>query len=45
MKSRKLTVAWPMVIFLLLPALTRAETTVQAWVQRYNGPGNSINLS
>jgi uncharacterized delta-60 repeat protein len=27
-------------IFLLLPTLTRAETAVQAWVQRYNGPGN-----
>ena len=37
---RKLTAAWPLVIFLLLPALTRAETAVQAWVQRYNGPGN-----
>jgi hypothetical protein len=37
---RKLTVAWPLVIFLLFPALTRAETAVQAWVQRYNGPGN-----
>ena len=37
---RTLTVAWPLVIFLLLPALTRAETAVQAWVQRYNGPGN-----
>jgi hypothetical protein len=37
---RKLTVAWPLVIFLLLPALTRAETAVQAWVQRYSGPGN-----
>jgi hypothetical protein len=24
----------------LLPALTPAETAVQAWVQRYNGPGN-----
>ena len=36
---RKLTVAWPLVIFLLLPALTRAETAVQAWVQLYNGPG------
>jgi len=24
----------------LWPALTRAETAVQAWVQRYNGPGN-----
>jgi len=37
---RKLTVAWPLVIFLLLPAPTRAETGVQAWVQTYNGPGN-----
>ena len=37
---RKLTLAWPLVIFLLLPPLTRAETAVQAWVQRYNGPGN-----
>jgi hypothetical protein len=37
---RKLTVAWPLVIFLLLPALTRGETAVQAWVQRYNGPGS-----
>src|ERR1039458_743504 len=37
---RKLTVAGPLVIFLLLPALTRAEIGVQAWVQRYNGPGN-----
>jgi uncharacterized delta-60 repeat protein len=31
---------WPLVTFLLLPALTRAETAVQAWVQRYNGPGD-----
>ncbi len=38
---RKLTVAWPLVIFSLLPALTRAETAIQAWVQRYNGLGNS----
>ena len=37
---RKLTTAWPLVILLLLPALTRAETAVQAWVQRYNGTGN-----
>src|ERR1022692_2018318 len=37
---RKLTVAGPLVIFLLLPALTRAETGVQTWAQRYNGPGN-----
>ena len=29
---RKLTLAWPLVIFLLLPPLTRAETAVQAWV-------------
>src|ERR1022692_4142875 len=36
----RLTAAWPLMIFLLLPALTRAETAVQAWVQRYNGPGN-----
>jgi len=36
----KLTMAWSMVIFLLLPAQTRGETAVQAWVQRYNGPGN-----
>ena len=34
---RKLSAAWPLVIFLLLPAFTRAETAVQAWVQRYNG--------
>ena len=39
--SRKLAVAWPLVIFLLLPALARAETAVQAWVQRYNRLGNS----
>jgi hypothetical protein len=37
---RKLTVAWPLVICLLLPALTRAEIAVQAWVQLYTGPGN-----
>jgi CTP:phosphocholine cytidylyltransferase-like protein len=34
-------VTWPLVLFLLLPALTHAETAVQAWVQRYNGPGNA----
>jgi uncharacterized delta-60 repeat protein len=39
--SRSLTAVWPLVILLLLPALTRAETAVQAWVQRYNGPGNT----
>ncbi len=37
---RKLTAAWPLVILLLLPGLTHAETAVQAWVQRYNGPAN-----
>jgi len=37
---RKLTVAGPLMVFLLLPAFTRGETAVQAWVQRYNGPGN-----
>jgi hypothetical protein len=40
---RKLIVAWPLVVVLLLPALTRAETAVQAWVQRYNGPGNEAS--
>ena len=38
---RKLTVAWPLVICLFLPALARAETAVQAWALRYNGPGNA----
>ena len=38
---RKLTVAGRLVIFLLLPTLTRAETGVQAWVQRYDGPANA----
>jgi len=33
--------AWPLVIFLLLPALTRAEAGAQAWVRRYNEPGNT----
>src|ERR1035437_5523396 len=37
---RKLTMAWPLAIYLLLPLLTRAETPVQAWAQRYNGPAN-----
>ena len=32
---RKLVPACPLVTFLLLPALTRAETAVPAWVQRY----------
>ena len=37
---RKLTRAWPLAICLLLPSLTRAETPVQAWAQRYNGLAN-----
>jgi len=38
---RKLTVARLLVIFLLLPALTSAETAVQVWVQSYSrGYGN-----
>jgi uncharacterized delta-60 repeat protein len=40
---RKLTVAWPLMIFLLLPTPARAETVAQAWVQRYNGPGNGAD--
>ena len=41
---RKFTAAWPLMMFLLLPTLTRAETAVQAWVQLYNGPGNSVDI-
>src|ERR1039457_4761167 len=37
---RSLAVAWPLELLLLFPALMRAETAVQAWVQRYDGPGN-----
>jgi uncharacterized delta-60 repeat protein len=37
---RKRTAAWPLAIILLLPGLTRAETAVQAWVQRYHGPAS-----
>jgi hypothetical protein len=43
--SRELTATWPLVLFLLLPALTRAETAVQAWVQRYNGLGSSSDIA
>jgi hypothetical protein len=32
---RTFTAAWPLVIFLLLPASPRAETAVQDWVQRF----------
>ncbi len=38
---RKRPAAGPLVLFLLLPVLTRAETAIQTWVQRYNGPANS----
>jgi hypothetical protein len=37
--------AWPLVIFLLLVALMRAETAAQAGVQRYNGPGNTLDYA
>src|ERR1035441_10954098 len=40
---RQFTAVWPLVIFLLLPALTRAETAVQAWVQHYDGPGQGFD--
>jgi hypothetical protein len=40
MTMRKLNTVWPLVMFFLLPGLARSETAVQAWVQRYNGPGN-----
>ena len=32
-------------LLLLLPAPTRAETGVQAWVQRYNGPTNGYHVA
>ena len=41
---RKLT-SWPLTIFLLLPARTHCEIAVQAWVQRYNGPGNGEDIA
>jgi len=40
--SQRLALAWPLLIFLLFPSLTRAETAVQAWVQRYNGPTSDV---
>src|ERR1017187_8607393 len=40
---RQFTAVWPLVIFLLLPALTRADTAVQAWVQHYDGPGQGFD--
>ena len=41
--TRKFPVAWPLAICLLLPTLTRGETTVQAWAQRYHGPGSGTD--
>ncbi len=40
---RRLTVAWLVVILLLVPAVVGAQAAVQAWVQRYNGPGNGYD--
>jgi uncharacterized delta-60 repeat protein len=37
---RKLQSACLLAALLSIPAATRAETAVQAWVQRYNGTGN-----
>jgi hypothetical protein len=37
---RKLTAAWPLATSLVLSPLAHSEVAVQAWVQRYNGPGN-----
>jgi len=42
---RNLTVTWPLAVCLLLPALAHAETVVQAWAQRYNGPENGISAA
>ncbi len=39
----RLLLAWLLAMLTLLPAVARAETAVQAWVQRYNGPGNSYD--
>ncbi len=36
---RKLALAWSLALFLVLPTLTRAETAVQAWAQRYGWGG------
>ena len=41
---RKLSAAWPLAVFLVLPAPTHAETPVQAWVQTYNGPVNGDDV-
>ena len=40
---QQLTLAWPLVMLLLLPASAPAETAVQAWAQRYHGPANGDN--
>jgi len=42
---RKFAAAWPLVLFVLLPALTHAETALQAWVQRYDGPGSGSDYA
>ena len=42
---RKLTVTWPLVTFLMLPVLTRAETGVPLWTNFYNGPGNGTDYA
>jgi uncharacterized delta-60 repeat protein len=42
---RNLTMTWPLAVCLLLPALAHAETVVQAWAQRYNGPENGISAA
>ena len=42
---RKLTVACPLLVFFLVPALMHAQTPLQAWVQRYDGPGNGADYA
>jgi hypothetical protein len=41
-----ISAAWLLLASLLLfPALTRGATAVQAWMQRYNGPGNGTDYA
>jgi hypothetical protein len=40
---RKLTTAWPLLIFLLYSPLTRAEIAFEDWVQRHNGPATDAD--
>jgi hypothetical protein len=40
-KHLNLTAAWLLMPLLLFPALTRAQTAAEAWVQRYDGPAPS----